>query len=292
MLNADALWILLVGALVATNGALVGSFLVLRRMALVGDAISHAVLPGIVLAFLVAGSRAAPVMLIGATTVGVLCTLAIEWLHARGRLATDAAIGISFTGLFALGLVLLAVFAGSVDLDQDCVLYGEIAYVPIDTYFTASGQSLGPRAVWHLAPVLLLTLLVVVIGYRPLALSTFDAAYATSVGVKARRWHLVLMTLTSLTTVAAFEAVGAILVVAFLVAPAAAALLLAKRLPQMLLLAVGASWVATAGGYGLATAFDVSIAGSMAVVAGLLVGLAVLFSPSQGLLRRPAGLPR
>ncbi len=286
MLSTDTLLILATGGLVATCGALLGSFLVLRRMALVSDAISHAVLPGIVVAFLVAGSRAAPAMLVGAAAVGVLTTLGIEWLHSRGRLTTDAAVGVTFTGLFALGLILLSAFAGSVDLDQDCVLYGEIVYVPIDTYFGAGGQSIGPRALWHLAPVTLLVLGVVVLGYRPLCISTFDPVYATTLGVNTRRWHLVLMSLTSVFTVAAFEAVGAILVVAFLVVPAAAALLLVTRLPWLLAVAVGIGWVAVGAGYGIATVWDVSIAGSMATAAGLCLLAAVLLSPTQGVLRR------
>lgn len=283
---ADALWIILVGCLVGVSGALVGSFLLLRRMAMVADAISHAVLPGIVLAFLVAGSRSAPAMLAGAAGVGIFTTLAIEWLHSRGNLAADSAIGITFTGLFALGIILLTTFAGSVDLDQDCVLYGEIAYAPIDVYYSASGASLGPRAVWHLTPVVVLIIGVLAFCYRPLQLTTFDPVYAESLGFKPHRWHLVLMGLTSLTTVAAFEAVGAILVVAFLVAPAAAALLLTRRLPAVLALASLAAVVAAVGGYGLAAWWDVSISGSMAVVAGLLVGLAIALAPREGLLHR------
>nr|WP_317170087.1 metal ABC transporter permease [Rhodocytophaga rosea] len=126
----NAFWIILAGSLVAVCCSLLGCYLILRKMAMVGDAISHAVLPGIVLAFLFTGSRDSVPMLLGAGILGVLCTFLIEFFHTKARLQTDASIGVTFTWLFALGVILITVFAGQVDLDQDCVLYGEIAYIP------------------------------------------------------------------------------------------------------------------------------------------------------------------
>jgi manganese/zinc/iron transport system permease protein len=130
----DAFYIILTGSLVALCCGLLGSFLLLRQMAMVGDAISHAVLPGIVIAFLLSGSRDALPMLVGAAALGVLATVLIEWLRRVGRVQTDASIGLSYTTLFAIGIILISLFARQVDLDQECVLYGEIAYVPLDLW--------------------------------------------------------------------------------------------------------------------------------------------------------------
>ncbi len=281
----DAFWILLVGSLVAVSCALVGSFLVLRRMALMADAISHAVLPGIVVAFLVSGSRSTLPMLLGAGAVGMLTTLIIEFLHSRARLQTDASIGLTFTALFALGVVLLTVFAGQVDLDQDCVLYGEIAYVPLDLVALADGTTLGPRAVWVLGAVLLIVILFIVIVYKELQLTTFDPGYAVAIGFSTAAWHYALMALTSLVTVASFESVGAILVVALMVAPAATARLLTHRLPLMLVLAAGFGITATVLGYMLAVWVDGAIAGAIATVAGAQFVLVLLLSPTQSLFK-------
>lgn len=284
-LLSPAAWIILAGSLAAASCALVGCFLVLRRLAMLGDAISHAVLPGIVLAFLFSGHRSGPAMLIGAGALGLLTAFVTELLQRRGRLQSDAAIGITFTWLFALGVILVSAFTGKVDLDQECVLYGEIAYVPWDTLLVG-GADWGPRPIWVLGSVFLVVLAVVLTGYARLKLTTFDPALAASLGINVGLWHYGLMGLVSLTTVGAFESVGAILVVAMLVAPAATASLLTRRLSRMLLLSTLFGVGSAAGGYLLAAAWDVSIAGAMAVVAGLFFFLALLFSPQDGIIMR------
>jgi manganese/zinc/iron transport system permease protein len=289
----DAFWIILAGSLAAVACSLLGCFLVLRRMALVGDAISHAVLPGIVLAFLITSSRNTFPMLIGAGALGVFTTFAIEFLHRTGRLQTDAGIGLSFTALFALGVVLLSFYAGQVDLDQDCVLYGEIAYTPLDV-LVVGNYSLGPRAVWVLGGVALLVALFIFMGYKELVVTTFDPAYAAAVGIGTTLWHYALMGMVSLTTVAAFESVGAILVVALLVVPPATAQLLTRSLRPMLLLSSLLGIASAVGGYLLAVAVDGSIAGAMATVAGVLFALAFAWRQIQpgGVSVGPAPDPR
>ncbi len=278
-------WILLTGSLTAATCALVGCFLVLRRMAMLGDAISHAVLPGIALAFLLSGSRSAPVMLIGAGALGVLTAVFTEFLHKRGRLQEDASIGVTFTWLFALGVVLISAYAGQIDLDQDCVLYGEIAYVPWDTVILA-GREWGPRAVWMLGTVLAVNLAFIVLGYKHLKISSFDPALAATLGINVTLWHYLLMGAVSLTTVASFESVGAILVVAMLVAPPATAYLLTDHLGRMLVLAVAIGVASAIGGYYLSVWLNASIAGGMGVVTGIFFFLALLFSPTHGILFR------
>ena len=282
----NAFWIILTGSLVATCCSLLGCYLILRRMAMVGDAISHAVLPGIVIAFLVTGSRESAPMLIGAGLLGVLTTFLIEFFHRYARVQSDAAIGVTFTWLFAIGIILISVYAGQVDLDQDCVLYGEIAYVPLDLWITEGGLSLGPRTVWSLSVVTILIILFIVLGYKELFLTTFDPAFAAAIGISTSLWYYLLMTAVSLTTVASFESVGAILVVAFLVAPPATAYLLTDNFKTMLVLSVLLGILASVGGYYLAVWLDGSIAGAIATVTGIEFALAFLFSPAKGIMLR------
>jgi len=251
---------------------------------MVGDAISHAVLPGIVIAFLLTGSRDSFEMIAGAALLGVFTTFLIEFFHKRARLQTDAAIGVTFTWLFALGVILISVYAGQVDLDQDCVLYGEIAYVPIDLWITGSGQVLGPRALYISSAILLINLIFIRIGFKQLFLTTFDPAFAATVGISVSLWNYLLMGAVSMTTVAAFDSVGAILVVALLVAPPATAYLLTNKFRVMLILTAGISVVISTAGYFLAVALDGSIAGAIVTIAGILFALAFLFSPTNGIV--------
>jgi manganese/zinc/iron transport system permease protein len=277
------LYIILTASLVASSCAILGCYLILRKMAMVGDAISHAVLPGIVLAFLISGSRDSVTMLIGAILIGVFTTFLIEFFHKKAKLQTDAAIGVTFTWLFAVGVVLISLFAGKVDLDQDCVLYGEIAYVPLDIIITPSGENLGPRAIYIMGAVLIIILIFIKVGYKELFLTTFDPAYASAIGISTALWHYLLMGAVSITTVASFESVGAILVVALLIAPAATAYLLTDDFRWMLLIACGVGILASIGGYYFAVWLDGSIAGAIGAACGVLFGLAMILSPTHGL---------
>jgi len=274
----EAFWIILTGSMVAVSCGLLGAFLILRKMAMVGDAISHAVLPGIVLAYLVSESREAIPMLIGAAALGVLTTLLIEWLYSKARLQVDASIGITFTWLFAIGIILISLYTGQVDLDQDCVLYGEIAYVPLDLWINGKGLIMGPRPVWITGGTLLLILGIIVFGYRGLQITTFNPEYAAAIGISTAFWHYLLMSAVSITTVVSFESVGAILVVAFLIVPPATAYLLTEKLRQMLWLTAAFGILAATGGYFLAVAIDGSIAGAMSVVAGFFLAAALLYT--------------
>ncbi len=278
----DAFWIILVGTLTAVCGGLLGAFLLLRNMSMIGDAISHAVLPGIVIAYLLSGSREALPMLLGAAAVGVLTTVIIEALYRKARLQSDAAIGITFTGMFALGILLISAFAGQIDLDQDCVLFGEIAYVPIDVWVTAGGLNMGPRAVWILGGLLLLILLLLTVGYKGLLITTFNAEYAAALGISVTFWHYLLMSAVSVTTVVSFEVVGAILVVAFLIVPPATAYLLTQSIRPMLILTTLLGFGASLGGYYLAVAINGSIAGAMSVVAGVFFLVALGWRRKSG----------
>jgi manganese/zinc/iron transport system permease protein len=279
-------YIILTACLVAISCALLGCFLILRKMAMVGDAISHAVLPGIVIAFLISGSRDSFTMLLGAGIIGILTTFLIEFFHKKARLQTDASIGVTFTWLFAVGVVLISVFAGKVDLDQDCVLYGEIAYVPLDVIFTPDGENIGPKAIYVMSFILIGIVIFISLFFKELFLTTFDPAYAKAIGISTALWHYLLMSAVSATTVASFESVGAILVVALLIGPAATAYLITDNFKWMLAIASVAGMLSSIGGYYFAVWLDGSIAGAIAAMAGLIFALAMIFSPTHGLLFR------
>jgi manganese/zinc/iron transport system permease protein len=279
---SPTLTILLVGSVVAASCALVGSFLVLRKLALLGDAISHAVLPGIAIAFFISRSRSSLPMVLGAGALGVVTVFLVELFHRTRRLKEDASIGVVFPALFSLGVILVSRYATQVDLDLDCVLYGEIAYAPWDL-LAWGGASIGPKALWVNGAVLAANLLFVSLLYKELKLTTFDPGLAAALGFAPALMHYLLMSAVSVTVVGAFESVGAILVVAMLVVPPATAYLLTDRLSHLLALAVALGVVSAVAGYGAARFLDASIAGSMASVAGVLFVATFLASPRHGL---------
>lgn len=262
-------WVILTGILAASACGLIGSFLVLRQNAMLGDAISHAVLPGLALGFLITSSRGVVPMIVGAGLMGLLTAFLTEFLARTGRLYRDSSLGIVFTSLFSVGVILIAAFAGQVDLDQECVLYGEIAYTPWDT-FIWGGTNLGPRSVWILGTVLLINTFFIILFYKQLKITSFDPALAKTLGISDRLWHYLLTAMVSLTVVASFESVGAILVVAMLIIPGATAFLLTQRLRLLLVLSVLIGIASAVGGYFGASATNTSIAGFMAVVGGLI----------------------
>jgi manganese/zinc/iron transport system permease protein len=278
--------IALMGFFVATACGLVGNYLMMRRMALVGDAISHSVLPGIAIAFLVSQSRGTTPMFIGALIAGVITTILIEVIHKKSRVKQDAAIGIAFTSLFAIGVILISVYASQVDLDQECVLYGEIAFVPFGDPVQLTETLTAPLPVVRMGIVAILTLVFVVCFYKQLLVSSFDAGLATSLGINATFVHYALMCWLSITVVSAFESVGAVLVVAMLILPGATAFLLSHRLPVIHALTVLMAALSSVLGVHLATWLNCSMAGAMVVMASALFMLAWVFSPLDGLLAR------
>ena len=274
-------YIILTGALVATCCGLLGCFLILRKMAMVGDAISHAVLPGIVLAYLISGSRGNIPMLIGAACLGILTTVLIELFYKKAKLPSDASIGITFTWLFAIGIILISVYANQVDIDQDCVLYGEIAYVPLDLWITGGNINMGPKTVWVTGAALALILIFLKVGYKGLFITTFNEEFAKALGINVAFWQYSLLSSVSLTTVISFDSVGAILVVAFLIVPPATAYLLTDKLKTMLKLTVLAGIICSVAGYYLAVWINGSIAGAMATVSGILFMIAFIYQQIQ-----------
>ncbi|MFM7024021.1 MAG: metal ABC transporter permease [Flavobacteriales bacterium] len=260
--------IILTACLVAVSSSIIGCFLILRKMAMVGDAISHSVLPGIVIAFMMGGRLGSWYLLVGAAAFGIITTFLIEFFNKKGGMQHDATIGVVFTSLFAFGIILVTVYARDVDIDQDCVLYGELDHVTFEEGILL-GNFLVPYTVIRLSVMVLLVLALVIVGYRGLFLTTFDPAYAATIGISVMAWHYTLMAAVSLSTVLSFGSVGAILVVAFLITPPATAYLLTDNLKRMLLLAVGFGISGSIIGYYFATAIDGATSAAIASILGL-----------------------
>jgi manganese/zinc/iron transport system permease protein len=283
-LNSEQV-ILLTGIFAASSCALVGTFLVLRRMAMMADAISHAILPGLVFSFVLANGPSLFAGIFGASLAGIATVVAVEALQRTGLLKSDAAIGIVFPAMFALGTLLVTRYFSDVHLDADAILYGEIAFAPFDRLIIG-GTNYGSYPLIVLMLMTVVNLLAILLFYKELKLATFDAGLAAALGFSPALLHYGLMTLVSMTTVGAFSAVGAILVVALMIVPAATAYLLTDRLSLMIALSVASGASSAVLGYYSAVAFDVSISGMMVVMLGLLFTLAALFSPSQGIISK------
>ncbi|MBO9324412.1 MAG: metal ABC transporter permease [Roseiflexus sp.] len=275
--------IILIAIVTAVACALPGVFLVLRRMAMISDAITHTVLLGIVLAFFVVRDITSPVLVVAAAGAGVATVVLTELLSRSNRVREDAAIGLVFPLLFSIAVILIAQYAGRIHLDVDAVLLGELAFAPLDR-FEFAGNDLGPRSLWLMSGILMVSLALLITFYKELKLATFDAALAAAFGFAPAALHYGLMSVVSLTAVGAFNAVGSVLVVALMVAPPAAAYLLTDRLPHMLALSALFGALAAILGCWVAFALNASIAGAMAVMTGLIFCLAWMFAPQRGLL--------
>jgi manganese/zinc/iron transport system permease protein len=275
-------WILLTASIVGITCGIVGVFLILRKMAMMADAISHTVLLGIVIAYLLTHSLSGIHMLVGAAIAGVFTTYLVQWLHSRG-VQQDASIGVIFTTLFALGVILIATKVGNAHLDVQHALMGEIAFIPWNTLHLSIIGDI-PIATLILLIVLFLVIVVISAFYKEWKITTFDSALAASIGIPVIAMHYLFMTLVSITTVAAFDAVGAIMVVAMLIAPAASAYLWTDKLLVMLVLSASFGVVSAVGGYYFALWIDTSISGSMALATGAVFFISFVFSPRHGLL--------
>lgn len=274
--TAFTVWTVTMGFLVAACCGLVGNYLLLRRMALVGDAISHSLLPGLVLVFVLTRSISTPWMMVAAVATGVLTVAVIEWIHRQSRVKPDVAICITFTSFFAMGVLLLsaAEARGPVHLDTECVLLGEIAYVALEPPLSWGGVEWGPPSVLRMGGVLALVVLLMAIFYKELLITSFDPGYARSVGMRTGVWHYGLMAVLSVVIVSAFEAVGAILAVAMVIVPPMAAQEMADRLPGRLVWTVVHAGLSALAGFHLSIWLNCSTAGAMVVAGAALFVLA------------------
>ena len=281
-MSSAQLEIQIIASLVAIACAIPGTFLVLRKMAMISDAISHSILPGLVIGFFITQDLNSPLLILLAALTGVLTVVMVEKIQQTKLVKEDTAIGLVFPALFSIGVIMIAKYANDVHLDIDAVLLGELAFTPFDRLYY-DGMDLGPKSMWVIGIILLITIALLLAFYKELKLSTFDAGLATSLGFSPAIIHYGLMSVASVTTVGAFDAVGAILVVALMIAPAASAYLLTTNLTKMIVLACFFGVFSAVAGYWAANYLDASIAGSIATMLGLVFLVVYLFAPSKGL---------
>ena len=273
----------LIAAVVAVACAIPGVFLVLRKMSLISDAISHSILPGIVVGFFITEDLNSPLLILLAAVTGVITVVLVEAIQKTGLVKEDTAIGLVFPALFSIGVILIAKNANDVHLDVDAVLLGELAFAPFDR-FLLGGTDVGPKSLWVMGIILIVTLVLLYLFFKELKVSTFDAGLSAALGISPVVMHYGLMSVSSITVVGAFDAVGAILVVALMIAPAATAYLLTSDLKKMMGLSVFFGVFSAILGYWVAHWLDASISGSMTSVLGLVFLAVYLFAPSKGLL--------
>jgi manganese/zinc/iron transport system permease protein len=281
IMNSAQIEIQLIASLVAIACAIPGTFLVLRKMAMISDAISHSILPGIVIGFFITHDLNSPLLILLAALTGIITVILVEYIQKTGLVKEDTAIGLVFPALFSIGVILIAKNANDVHLDVDAVLLGELAFAPFDRLLIGE-TDLGPKSLWVIGTILLITVTLLIVFFKELKVSTFDKGLAASLGFSPAIIHYGLMSVASVTTVGAFDAVGAILVVALMIAPAATAYLLTTDLKKMLLLAISFGVFGAISGYWFAHWLDASISGSITTMLGLLFLVVYLFAPNKG----------
>ncbi len=282
-MNSAQIEIQLIASLVAIACAIPGTFLVLRKMAMISDAISHSILPGIVIGFFITHDLNSPLLILLAALTGIITVVLVEYIQKTGLVKEDTAIGLVFPALFSIGVIMIAKNANDVHLDVDAVLLGELAFAPFDRLLI-SGVDVGPKSLWIIGSILIITIILLIAFFKELKVSTFDKGLAASLGFSPAIMHYGLMSVSSVTTVGAFDAVGAILVVALMIAPAATAYLLTTNLKKMLALAIIFGVFSAISGYWVAHWLDASIAGSITTMLGLLFLAVYLFAPKKGII--------
>ncbi len=282
-MNSAQIEIQLIASLVAIACAIPGTFLVLRKMAMISDAISHSILPGIVIGFFITHDLNSPLLILLAALTGIITVVLVEYIQKTGLVKEDTAIGLVFPALFSIGVIMIAKNANDVHLDVDAVLLGELAFAPFDRLLI-SGVDVGPKSLWIIGSILIITIILLIAFFKELKVSTFDKGLAASLGFSPAIMHYGLMSVSSVTTVGAFDAVGAILVVALMIAPAATAYLLTTNLKKMLALAIIFGVFSAISGYWVAHWLDASIAGSITTMLGLLFLAVYLLAPKKGII--------
>lgn len=259
-MDSTTIWMIILAISVALPASILGTFLVLRRKVMIADAISHSVLPGIVVAYLVTKDLSGPQFLFGSIITAVFTSSVINWLQRKFNTQEDAAIGIVFTTFFAIGILLIALYTGkNTDIDQECVLYGDLETTVL-YHLTAFGKDIGPLAFYTMLPLTLVIGLVIALFLPQWKAVLFDQGFANSKGLKANRWEWFLLLLVSIYSVLCFESVGVVMVVGLLVLPSSTALLISKRFSRVLWLSIIFSTISSIAGVILAIQFNLSIA--------------------------------
>ncbi|WP_330638460.1 metal ABC transporter permease [Anaeropeptidivorans aminofermentans] len=273
----------LIAILISVGCALPGAFLVLNKMSMMADSITHTILLGIVIGFFITQDLSSPVLIIGAALTGVATVWLTELLKGSRLLSGDSSIGIVFPFLFSIAVILISRYAGSVHLDTDSVLLGELAFAPFDRLLI-NGIDIGAKGIYIALSLLAVNIAFIALFFKELKLMSFDPVLGAILGFSPLILRYALMTVVSLTAVGAFQAVGSVLVIAFMIGPPATAYLLTDDLKKMLFLSGFIGTLGSILGYTGARVLDVSIAGTIAVAIGILFGLAFIFAPKRGML--------
>lgn len=261
--------ILIISIITSISCSLAGVFLVLRKMSMITDCITHTIILGIVLAFFITKDLSSPFLILGATLMGVFTVFLCETLIKTNLVSEDASIGIVFPFLFSLAIILIAKYANSTHLDTDAVFLGELAFAPFDRLII-NGVDFGAKLIYTSSLILIANIIFMLSFYKVLKISTFDLTFAKLLGFSPLLIHYSLMTITSLTVVGSFEAVGGILVIAFMVIPVNTAFLLTHKLHKLIIISTFFAIISAILGFIISIIFDVSIAGCMSVVSGLI----------------------
>ena len=273
--------LLIISIITAVACVLPGNFLVLRGTALISDALSHAILFGIVVTFLIVGDSSSPLVFIGAISSGILTVCLTEQLSSSGKINQDAAIGLTFPFLFSIAVLLINLFANNVHLDTDAILLGEVAFAPFETFYW-HGYDCGPQAIWNMSIILSINIACISYFYKELRLTTFDPIYAKIIGYNPRLFDYLLMIITSMTIIQAFHTTGTILVISLIITPAATASLVTKKLHEMLIISCLLAIIAVLAGFLCAHQFNTSIAGSISLMNGLIFCLVMINKKENG----------
>lgn len=279
-MNSIYLQLLLITSVTSIACVIPGNFLILRGTALISDALSHAILFGIVVTFLIVQNINSPFIFFGAILAGVATVSITELLTKTGKLNQDAAIGLTFPFLFSVAVILINLFANNVHLDTDAVLIGELAFAPFQNLYVYN-YNCGPIALWNMSAIACLNIATIRYFYKELQITTFDTIYAQTIGYKPRFFHYILMLLTSITIIQAFYITGTILVISFIITPAATAYLLTKKLHEMIILSCLLAIIAVLAGFLCAHILNTSISGSIALANGLLFLLVMINTRSN-----------
>ena len=259
-MDSTTIWMIVLAISVALPASILGTFLVLRRKVMIADAISHSVLPGIVIAYLVTKDLSGPQFLFGSIITAVFTSSVINWLQRKFNTQEDAAIGIVFTTFFAIGILLIALYTGkNTDIDQECVLYGDLETTVL-YHLSVFGKDIGPLAFYTMLPLTIVISLVVSIFLPQWKLVLFDQGFATTKGMKANRWEWFLLLLVSIYSVLCFESVGVVMVVGLLVLPPSTAMIVSKKFSRVLWLSILFGILSSVLGVILAIQFNLSIA--------------------------------
>lgn len=277
--------ILIILILTSISTSILGVYLVLKKTAMMIDSISHTVLLGIVLAYMLVKDLNSPFLIIGATLMGLFTTYLTEALIKSSKTKEDAAIGLVFPLLFSVAIILISTKFSGIHLDIDAVLLGKLELSIFDE-LVINQVNLGPRLLYVMGVVTLINVLFFIRNYKSIKLITFDELFAKTIGIPVVLIHYLLMTLVSLTAVSAFDAVGSILVVALMVGPAATARLISKEFKPMVLVAMGVSIFNAVLGFMVAYLLDINVSGVVATITLVSFLLVLLFQKESGAISR------